>query len=91
LFIAKQDRIDYRRITWAAAHLQLAIRSNDWRSALTILRDFVPEFTPGAHLQLPQPVVEALALPVNGKQSEPSPEPAHAAESELVASPASAQ
>ncbi|MBV9271339.1 MAG: polysaccharide biosynthesis protein [Candidatus Eremiobacteraeota bacterium] len=89
LFIAKQDRIDYRRITWAAAHLQLAIRSNDWRSALTVLRDFVPEFTPGRHLQLPQQVVAALDIadtPV-AVQPEPEPEP----EPELVATPATAQ
>lgn len=54
LFIAKQDRIDYSRIGIAMERLQRAIRMSDWRVALDVLRDFVPEFTPGTHL-LPAP------------------------------------
>jgi FlaA1/EpsC-like NDP-sugar epimerase len=53
LFIAKQDRIDYSRIGVAMERLQRAVRISDWRVALDVLRDFVPEYTPGAHL-LPQ-------------------------------------
>jgi FlaA1/EpsC-like NDP-sugar epimerase len=54
LFIAKQDRVDYSRIGIAMERLQRAIRMSDWRVALDVLREFVPEFTPGAHL-LPPP------------------------------------
>jgi FlaA1/EpsC-like NDP-sugar epimerase len=54
LFIAKQDRVDYSRIGMAMERLQRAIRMSDWRVALDVLRDFVPEFTPGRHL-LPPP------------------------------------
>ncbi|HKU67071.1 MAG TPA: nucleoside-diphosphate sugar epimerase/dehydratase [Candidatus Baltobacteraceae bacterium] len=54
LFIAKQDRIDYSRIGIAMERLQRAIRMSDWRVALDVVREFVPEFTPGAHL-LPAP------------------------------------
>ncbi len=54
LFIAKQDRIDYSRIGVAMERLQRAVRMSDWRVALDVAREFVPEFTPGAHL-LPAP------------------------------------
>lgn len=54
LFIAKQDRIDYSRIGIAMERLQRSIRMADWRVALDVLRDFVPEYKPGAHL-LPAP------------------------------------
>ena len=54
LFIAKQDRVDYSRIGIAMERLQRAIRMADWRVALDVLREFVPEYTPGAHL-LPTP------------------------------------
>jgi FlaA1/EpsC-like NDP-sugar epimerase len=50
LFIAKQDRVDYARIGAAMERAQRAVRMGDWRVALDVLRDFVPEFTPGAHL-----------------------------------------
>jgi FlaA1/EpsC-like NDP-sugar epimerase len=53
LFIAKQVRIDYSRIGNAMERLQRAIRMSDWRVALDVLRDFVPEYTPGAHLLPP--------------------------------------
>lgn len=54
LFIAKQDRLDYSRIGVAMERLHRAIRMSDWRVSLDVLREFVPEFTPGAHL-LPAP------------------------------------
>jgi FlaA1/EpsC-like NDP-sugar epimerase len=54
LFIAKQDRVDYSRIGIAMERLQRAIRMADWRVSLDVLREFVPEYTPGAHL-LPPP------------------------------------
>jgi FlaA1/EpsC-like NDP-sugar epimerase len=57
LFIAKQDRIDYSRIGIAMDRLQRAVRINDWRVALDVLRDFVPEYTPGAHLLPPAPAL----------------------------------
>lgn len=50
LFIAKQQRVDYSRIGIAMERLQRAIRMSDWRVALDVLREFVPEYTPGAHL-----------------------------------------
>jgi FlaA1/EpsC-like NDP-sugar epimerase len=54
LFIAKQDRIDYARIGAAMERLQRSIRKSDWRVSVDVLREFVPEFTPGTHL-LPAP------------------------------------
>jgi FlaA1/EpsC-like NDP-sugar epimerase len=57
LFIAKQDRIDYSRIGIAMDRLQRAVRINDWRVALDVLRDFVPEYPPGAHLLPPAPAL----------------------------------
>lgn len=54
LFVAKQDRIDYSRIGIAMERLQRAVRMSDWRVALDVVREFVPEYTPGAHL-LPPP------------------------------------
>lgn len=54
LFIAKQERIDYSRIGIAMERLQRSVRMSDWRVALDVVREFVPEFTPGAHL-LPAP------------------------------------
>jgi FlaA1/EpsC-like NDP-sugar epimerase len=53
LFIAKQDRIDYSRIGLAMERAQRALRVSDWRVALDVLREFVPEFTPGTHLLPP--------------------------------------
>lgn len=53
LFIAKQDRVDYARIGVAMERLQRSVRMSDWRVSLDVLRDFVPEFTPGAHLLPP--------------------------------------
>ena len=54
LFIAKQDRIDYSRIGIAMERLLRSIRMSDWRVALDVVREFVPEYTPGVHL-LPPP------------------------------------
>ena len=50
LFIAKQDRVDYARIGAAMERLQRAIRMSDWRVAIEVVREFVPEYTPGEHL-----------------------------------------
>lgn len=55
LFIAKQERVDYSRIGFALERLQRAIRMGDWRVAIDVLREFVPEYTPGAHLLPPMP------------------------------------
>jgi FlaA1/EpsC-like NDP-sugar epimerase len=60
LFIAKQDRLDYSELGRVIARLQRAIRASDWRSALAIMREFVPEFTPGAHLQIEEVTPHAL-------------------------------
>jgi len=53
LFIAKQDRLDYAELGKAVLSLNHAIHTSDWRSAISVMRAFVPEFTPGAHLQIP--------------------------------------
>ncbi|HZT12161.1 MAG TPA: polysaccharide biosynthesis protein, partial [Candidatus Baltobacteraceae bacterium] len=53
LFIAKQDRVDYSRIGVAMERVNRAVRTADWRVALDVLREFVPEYTPGAHLMPP--------------------------------------
>ncbi len=64
LFIAKQDRIDYSRIGIAMERAQRAIRMGDWRVALDVLREFVPEYTPGAHLLPPAAPVERSEIVV---------------------------
>jgi FlaA1/EpsC-like NDP-sugar epimerase len=52
LFIAKQDRLDYARLTDAIDRLRACVRRHDDYTAIDILREFVPEFTPGAqHLR----------------------------------------
>ena len=53
LFIAKQDRVDYSRIGVAMERVNRAVRTADWRVALDVLREFVPEYMPGAHLMPP--------------------------------------
>jgi FlaA1/EpsC-like NDP-sugar epimerase len=58
LFIAKQDRVDYSRIGVAMERAQRAVRMGDWRVALDVMREFVPEFTPGKHLLPPAVSVE---------------------------------
>ena len=68
LFIAKQERIDYSRIGAAMERLQRAIRMSDWRVALDVVREFVPEFTPGKHL-LPAPAT----IPVERNEIESAP------------------
>jgi FlaA1/EpsC-like NDP-sugar epimerase len=52
LFIAKQDRLDYSELGRAMVQLQRTVRASDWRASLSILRQFVPEYTPDANLQL---------------------------------------
>jgi FlaA1/EpsC-like NDP-sugar epimerase len=60
LFIAKQERVDYNRIGASMERLQRAIRMSDWRVALDVIHEYVPEFTPGAHL-LPQALPQLAA------------------------------
>ena len=50
LFIAKQDRVDYSRIGVAMERSLRAVRIGDWRVTLDVMREFVPEYTPGPHL-----------------------------------------
>lgn len=68
LFIAKQERIDYSRIGAAMERLLRAIRMSDWRVALDVVREFVPEYTPGKHL-LPPPAT----IPVERNEVETAP------------------
>ena len=63
LFIAKQDRVDYSRIGIAMERLQRSVRIADWRVALDVLREFVPEYTPGAHLMPSTVPVERNEIP----------------------------
>ncbi len=62
LFIAKQDRLDYSELGRAIVRLQRAVRTSDWRSALAIMREFVPEYVPGEHLRLADPQRPATAV-----------------------------
>jgi FlaA1/EpsC-like NDP-sugar epimerase len=55
LLIAKQDRVDYSHLGLALERVQHALQMADWRVALDVLREFVPEYTPGQHL-LPVPI-----------------------------------
>ncbi len=57
LYIAEQERVDYSRIGTAMERAQRAVRMGDWRVALDVLRDFVPEFTPGQHLLPPAAII----------------------------------
>jgi FlaA1/EpsC-like NDP-sugar epimerase len=50
LFIAKQDRLDYARLSDAIDRLRAAVRRQDRRTSIDVLREFVPEYTPGANL-----------------------------------------
>ena len=50
LVIAKQDRLDYARLNDGVDRLRAAVRRSDVSRTVDILREFVPEFTPGAHL-----------------------------------------
>ncbi len=55
LFIAKQQRLDYARLNDGIDRLRAVVRRSDAKGAVGILKEFVPEFTPGAHLQEPPP------------------------------------
>lgn len=70
LFIAKQDRLDYSRIGAAIERLQRAVRMSDWHATVNILREFVPEYTPGAHLAPAEAHPLALAPPVRVERNE---------------------
>lgn len=51
LFIAKQDRLDYGNLADGIARLQYAVRSSDWRTALAVMQQFVPDYTPDVRLR----------------------------------------
>jgi FlaA1/EpsC-like NDP-sugar epimerase len=51
LFIAKQERLDYAALNAGIDRLRSLIRRNDAAGCIATLKTFVPEFTPGAHLQ----------------------------------------
>ncbi len=57
LFIAKQQRLDYARLNDGIDRLRAVVRRSDAQGAVRILKEFVPEFTPGLHLNgaPPQP------------------------------------
>ncbi|MBV8636803.1 MAG: polysaccharide biosynthesis protein [Candidatus Eremiobacteraeota bacterium] len=50
LFIAKQQRLDYARLNDGIDRLRAVVRRSDAKGAVGILKEFVPEFTPGTHL-----------------------------------------
>lgn len=51
LFIAKQQRLDYARLNDGIDRLRAVVRRTDPLGAVRILKEFVPEFSPGAHLR----------------------------------------
>jgi FlaA1/EpsC-like NDP-sugar epimerase len=55
LFIAKQERVEYLRLGKAIARLHGVVRKSDWRAALEIAREFVPEYAPDSRLDLALP------------------------------------
>ena len=65
LFIAKQQRLDYANLNDGIDRLRSAVRRSDAKTCVAILKEFVPEFTPGAHLMPPpqeeQPALETTA------------------------------
>jgi FlaA1/EpsC-like NDP-sugar epimerase len=50
LFIAKQERLDYMWVGRGIDSLRRNVQAGDWRSALDVLRGFVPEYAQGLHL-----------------------------------------
>lgn len=67
LFIAKQDRLDYSRIGMAMERLQRAVRMADWRAALDVLIEFVPEYQgsaagPPEATLAPPPAAQAIRM-----------------------------
>jgi FlaA1/EpsC-like NDP-sugar epimerase len=76
LFIAKQDRVDYSRIGIAMERAQRAVRMGDWRVAIDVLREFVPEYTLGKHLMPPAAQAEepaSLPAPVERGEIQTTP------------------
>jgi FlaA1/EpsC-like NDP-sugar epimerase len=57
LFIAKQDRLDYARLNEGVDRLRAAVRRHDAQTALGVLREFVPEYTPRVQPPEPQRVI----------------------------------
>jgi FlaA1/EpsC-like NDP-sugar epimerase len=53
LFIAKQQRLDYARLNDGIDRMRACVRRSDATNAVNVLKEFVPEFTPGAHLLAP--------------------------------------
>jgi FlaA1/EpsC-like NDP-sugar epimerase len=68
LFIAKQQRLDYARLNDGIDRLRAVVRRSDTQGAVRILKEFVPEFTPGLHL-----TGSAPAEPNGLAVAEPSP------------------
>ena len=50
LYIAEQERVEYEVVAAAIRDLQHAVRISDTKSAVSLLQELVPSFTPGAHL-----------------------------------------
>jgi FlaA1/EpsC-like NDP-sugar epimerase len=50
LFIAKQDRFDYATLYEGIDRMRACVRRGDARTAVSLLKEFVPEYSPGAHL-----------------------------------------
>ncbi len=66
LFIAKQQRLDYASLNDGVERLRAAVRRSDIRRSIDILKEFVPEFTPGTHIT--GPIEESVSF----AQTEPS-------------------
>jgi FlaA1/EpsC-like NDP-sugar epimerase len=64
LFVAKQDRLDYARLNGGVERMRAAVRRNDAVTCISILKEFVPEFTPGAHLVQKESEAALLAAPM---------------------------
>ncbi len=52
LFIAKQERLDYAALNAGVDRLRSLVRRSDVAGCIATLRTFVPDFTPGPHLQV---------------------------------------
>ncbi|MGZ3508810.1 MAG: hypothetical protein ACXWNJ_10445 [Vulcanimicrobiaceae bacterium] len=91
LFIAKQDRLEYARLGKGVEQLQRAVHAGDWRTAISSLQQFVPEFKPGPHLLEGGKVTRPIPLPIRVEHAEVEVDRGSADTQELIASPSSAQ
>lgn len=70
LFIARQERVAYDTLALGLSTLERSVRTGERDVIIDVLRNFVPSFTPGAHLCDRQSVDEfdgaALRLTTNG-------------------------